>query len=222
MKKLFLTICLLITYTFTAAQTDSTFTDLVTKLVSIVDVNADLNNKNDKSNTLGSQIFKNFHINWTTYSTSDYSWNRFGIGSAYGQSFSFEKKLTWKIGFDIDRAKYTLKYTGHYYYVNEQKQKCTMNVTSFSIPFIVNYQAFSRLWQGLNFYTGPLYEQLITVNSPQIEQNLINRAQFGWTIGTRYRFGAIFSVRLSYIHYFTAMFVNGDMMRSGIRFSVGF
>ena len=217
MKKISLMVCVLMIYTFSNAQIDSTFNVLVNKLVSIT--KDDYNSFTDKSNTLGSQIFKNFHINWTTYSAKDYNWNRFGFGSAYGQSFAFEKNLTWRVGLDIDWAKYTLKNTGHYDYVS---QKSTMNVTSFSVPLIINYQAFSRFWQGLNFYTGPVYEQIISFKSAQIESNLISYAQFGWTIGTRYRFGAIFSVRLSYVHYFTPMFVNGDMMRSGVRFSVGF
>ncbi|MCL1868610.1 MAG: hypothetical protein FWF72_06695 [Paludibacter sp.] len=217
MKKIFLTLCVLMIYSYLNAQIDSTVTAFVNKLVAVVD--ADANTQHDKSNTLGSQLFKNFHINWTTYKTRDYNWNRFGFGSAYGQSFAFEKRLTWKIGLDLDWAKYTLKYTGRYSYVN---QKSTMNVTSFSVPLIVNYQAFNRLWQGLNFYTGPIYEQIIAFKSPQIESDWISHAQFGWTIGARYRFGAIFSVRLAYVHYFTGMFVNGDMMRSGIRFSVGF
>lgn len=204
-------------YTSSNAQIDSTFNHLVNKLVS--NTADDYNSFTDKSNTLGSQLFKNFHIDWTTYSTKDYKWNRFGIGSAYGQSFAFEKNLTWRIGLGIDWAKYTLNYTGSYEYVSE---KSTMNVTSISIPLIINYQVFSRFWQGLNFYTGPVFEQIISVKSPQIDPDMISHAQFGWTIGTRYRFGAIFSVRLSYVHYFTAMFVNGDMMRSGVRFSVGF
>lgn len=202
-------------YSFANAQMDTIVTDFVGKLVSIVDADA----QTDKSNTIGSQLFKNFHINWTTYKTRDYNWNRFGFGSAYGQSFAFEKKLTWKIGLDIDWAKYTLKYSGRYEYVSK---KSSMNVTSFSVPLLVNYQAFSRLWHGLNFYTGPVYEQIIAFKSAQIESNFINHAQFGWTIGARYRFGAIFTVRFSYVNYFTGMFINGDMMRSGVRFSVGF
>lgn len=217
MKKIFLTICVLIIYTFSEAQVDSTLNSVMSKLSSIAA--DDSNFLTDKSNTLGSQLFKNFHINWTTYSAKDYNWNRFGFGSAYGQSFAFERDLTWRVGLDIDWAKYTLKYTGRYKYVTEKSQ---MNVTSFSIPLVINYQAFSHFWHGLNFYTGPVFEQIVFFKSPQIESSLISHAQFGWTIGTRYRFGAIFSVRLAYVHYFTAMFVNGDMMRSGVRFSVGF
>ncbi|GHV46997.1 hypothetical protein FACS1894180_9540 [Bacteroidia bacterium] len=174
----------------------------------------------DKSNTLGSQLFKNFHINWTTYKTNDYKWNRFGFGSAYGQSFPFEKDLTWKVGMDIDWAKYTLNYTGNFDYVT---QKSTMRATSVSIPLTVNYLAYSTFWTGIDVYTGPVYEQIIHLNTYNFfDPDLVSHAQFGWTIGSRFRFGAIFSIRLAYVHYFTGMFVNGDMTRSGVRFSVGF
>jgi hypothetical protein len=174
----------------------------------------------DKSNTLGSQLFKNFHINWTTYKTDDYKWNRFGFGSAWGQSFPFEQDLTWKIGLDVDWAKYTLNRTGNFYYVT---QKSTMRTTSLSVPLTLNYQAYSTFWTGIDVYTGPVYEQIIYLNTYNFfDPDLISHAQFGWAIGTRFRFGAIFSVRLAYVHYFTGMFVNGDMTRSGVRFSLGF
>jgi hypothetical protein len=178
------------------------------------------NAQGDKSNTLASQLFKNFHVNWTTYKTDDYKWNRFGFGSAYGQSFTFEKDLTWKVGCDIDWAKYTLNYTGNIRYVN---QKSKMRTASLSFPLTVNYKAYSTFWTGINVYSGPVYEQIIYLNTYNFfEPNLVSRAQFGWTVGTNFRFGAIFSIRLAYVHYFTGMFVDGTMTRSGVRFSVGF
>jgi hypothetical protein len=165
------------------------------------------------------QLWKNAHLNWSTFKTHDYKWTTFGFGTAIGEDFEFEQRLSWKVGMDLNWNKYALYDTGAFYDV---EQRSTMTMWSISVPLTVDYEIYKNFWKGINLYTGPVYEQILTVSSKQIASENISRAQFGWTFGTRFRFFAFCSLRLSYNHYFTGLFTNGDFSRSAIRLSVGF
>jgi hypothetical protein len=165
------------------------------------------------------QLWKNAYINWSTYKTHDYKWTNFGIGTGVGNNFQFENKLSWKTGIDLSWNKYMLYNTGNYYNVTKESR---MTMWSLSVPLILDYQAYKNFWTGVNVFSGPVYEQILTIGSDQIDPSTISRAQFGWTVGTRLRFFAFLSLRVSYNHYFTGLFTNGDFNRSAVRFSIGF
>jgi hypothetical protein len=173
----------------------------------------------DEDFKVDKQLWKNAHINWATFKTHDYKWTDLGLGTAMGDNFPFEERLSWKAGLDINWNKYTLYDTGNFSYIDQQS-KITM--WSLSVPVTVNYEVYKDFMTGINLYTGPVYEQILTVSSKQIESSQISHAQFGWTFGTRVRFFSIISVRISYVHYFTGLFTNDDFNRSAIRFSLGF
>lgn len=165
------------------------------------------------------QLLKNLNIDWSIYKTDDYRWRNFGFGSGYSGGFEFEEDLSWKIGLNLNWSKYTLYNNNAYEFLI---RKSEMKLTTISIPATIEYQVYKSFFTGFNLYTGPVFEQVLFTKSEAITAGEINHAQFGWTLGARLRFLALFSFRVSYDHYFTGLFVNGDLNRSAVRLSLGF
>jgi len=174
-----------------------------------------------KRNFDARQLWKNAHLNFSVFKTPDYRWLDLGGGTALGNNFAFENRLSWKAGLDLNWNRYTLYNTGTYTLLPTGRD-FLLSMWSLSVPVTVNYEIYKNLFTGINLYTGPVYEQILTVQGDNLFEGHVSRAQFGWTAGTRVRFFAIFSLRISYDHYFTGLFTNGELNRSAIRISLGF
>ncbi len=169
---------------------------------------------------LSSQLWKNAHINFRVKKNDDYRWRNFAIGTGYGHSIESVPDLSWQINMDYNWNKYTLYPTGSY----DVPKKTILKTGSLSFPATLEYSIYQNFFTGINVYMGPVYELILfTSTKNQVDlRSEVARSQFGWIVGTRFRFLAIFSLRLSYSYYPTSVFKNGDLNRSAVMFSLGF
>lgn len=174
-----------------------------------------------KNNSLPRQLVKNIHFDYSVNKTTDYRWRVLGIGTSYGEAFDYEPDLSWSIGLNYNWSKYTFYNTGNYSLIS---RKTVLKTGSLTVPALIDYSIYKTFLTGVNLFTGPMYELLLTGNSKNGDILLsdLYRSHFGWTIGGRVRFLAIFSLTLSYDYYPTAFFQNGDMNRSLFKASFGF
>jgi len=169
--------------------------------------------------TIGKQLFKNFNLGWDVNSNHDYRWSNFHIGTAYGRKFESDSKAAWQIGADLNWSKYTLFSDGIYSLGTNNN---ILRTRSLSFPLIASYDISKTFFHGLKVYTGPTYEMIFSSTLNRNDYSKIRFGQFGWTVGTKIRFLAIFSARLAYNYYPTPLFNNGNLNRSNVSFSFGF
>jgi len=165
------------------------------------------------------QLWKNFHISWDVNKTDDYRWRNFSLGTGYGKNFDFDKRTYWLVGLDLNFGKYTL-YSDGAYAMGDENAK--LRTTSLSIPAVIGYNVYKKTSRSLKIYTGPVLERILSSRLDGEDFDEIQRTQFGWTVGTNFRFLFIFGARVSYSYYPTGLFTNGDLKRSGVNFSLGF
>jgi len=175
--------------------------------------------KGEKDIKFGKQLFKNIHLGWDINRTDDYRWSNISLGTAYGQKFDFDSLASWKIGIDYNWSKYTLYSDGNYAIGNTNGVLRTQSV---SFPLIAEYNVYKSFFTGVKVYTGPVYELILSSNWNVNNFPGLRNSQLGWTVGTKIRFLAIFSTRIAYNYYSTALFDNGGLNRSSVNFSLGF
>jgi len=165
------------------------------------------------------QLVKNINIGWDVNSTNNYRWSDFHIGTAYGKKFETNSKLSWQVGVNYNWNKYTLFANGNYAQGN---YNATYRNQSLSIPCIVSYEVYKTFFTGVKLCTGPVYEMIFTSTMDRIPFYNYNPAQFGWTVGTKIRFLAIFNTKIAYNFYPTPIFRDGTFERSALSVSIGF
>jgi hypothetical protein len=168
---------------------------------------------------VGKQLLRNINIGWDINHTNDYRWSDFHVGTAYGQKFEKNSRLSWQVGVNYNWNKYTLFADGNYALGN---YNAVLRNQSLSIPGIVSYELYKSFFTGIKLYTGPVYEMVYASTMDRIPFYNYNPAQFGWTIGTKIRFLAIFNTKIAYNYYPTPMFRDGTFNRSALSLSVGF
>ena len=171
------------------------------------------------NNSIGSQLFNNINIGWDIKRTSDYRWSDIHVGTAYGQTFDFDPKSSWQVGLNYNWNKYTLYPNGD---LALSSKKSILRNRSITFPFIANYQVYKTFFTGVNFYTGPVCELILSSTLDRMPFDDYYALQLGWTVGTKVRFLAIFSAKLAYNFYPTPMFRDGTFNRSAVSFSLGF
>lgn len=173
-----------------------------------------------KNNGVGKQLFKNINIGWDVKRTSDYRWSDFHLGTAYGEKFDFDSKASWQIGLNYNWNKYTLFRDGNLAFSTTTNS--ILRNQSFTVPLIASYRVYKSFFTGVNVYTGPVAELILTSSLDRAPYYDYNALQLGWTVGTKVRFLAIFSAKLAYTFYPTPLFRNGTFNRSAVGFSLGF
>jgi len=170
-------------------------------------------------NAVGWQLVKNINIGWDVNRTNDYRWSNFRVGTAYGKKFEAIPKLSWQIGANLNWSKYKIYSDGAFSLSNND---AILRTRSLSFPFIVGYDIKKTFFHGVKVYTGPNYELIFSSALNGSPYSDIRAGQWGWTVGTKIRFLAIFSAKLALNYYPTGLFYNGDMNRSSVSFSLGF
>ncbi len=165
------------------------------------------------------QLFRNINIGWDAYKNNDYKWSNFSLGTTYGQKFDFDPLASWQVGFNYNWSKYTLYGDGNYAFSPYDE---VFRTQSLSIPITVEYKLFKSFFSGMNVYTGPVYELILSSSLNRSYISGVRSNQLGWTLGTKIRFFAIFNARLAYNYFPTGLFSNGDLNRSAVSFLVGF
>lgn len=195
----------------------SIITLLIICLFSNIAVSAQEKNAKE-SGDFSRQMLKNFNIGWDIYKNTDYRWRNFNIGTAYGKHFDAEKKAYWQVGVQYNWSKYTLFPKGDF----SDGTKQIMKTGSISVPLVFGYDIYKNFFSGIKVYTGPMYELILSsqINKGQIPD--LKNSQWAWTAGARFRFFAVFSLRVAYSYYPTGLFANGDLNRSAFTFSLGF
>ncbi len=173
----------------------------------------------NKNTSVGKQLFKNINIGWDVKRTSDYRWSDFHIGTAYGQKFDFDSNASWQVGLNYNWNKYTLFRDGN---LALSTTNSILRTQSFTVPLIASYRVYKSFFTGVNVYTGPVAELILSSTLDRAPYYDYNALQLGWTIGTKVRFLAIFSAKLAYNFYPTPLFRDGTFNRSAVSFSVGF
>ena len=178
-------------------------------------------NDEKKKNNFTTQVWKNAHVDFGINKTNDYRWRNFSIGTGYGDAFKSEPDLSWQINLNYNWGKYTFYDTEAYDLI---WQKTIMKTGSVTVPAILEYKVYRSFFTGINVYTGPVYELILNANANNdgISFDDINHSHFAWTVGGRFRFWTIFSLRVSYNYYPTGFFKNGDLNRSIFKASLGF
>jgi len=166
-----------------------------------------------------SNLWKNTHISWDVYKTDDYRWRNFSIGTGYSENFEFDQKVYWLVGLDYNWGKYSLYSDGRYAMGNG---KAILKTQSLSIPVVAGYQVYRKLSRSMKVYTGPVLELILSSKLDGYKYDEIQNAQFGWTVGTKFRFLFIFGAQVAYSYYPTPLFTNGDLQRNAFCFSLGF
>jgi hypothetical protein len=169
--------------------------------------------------SVGKQLLRNINIGWDINHTNDYRWSDFHVGTAYGQKFEENSRVSWQVGVNYNWNKYSLFADGNYALGN---YNAVLRNQSLSVPCIVSYELYKSFFTGVKLYTGPVYEMIFTSNMDRIPFYNYNPAQFGWTVGTKIRFLAIFNTKIAYNFYPTPMFRDGTFNRSALSISVGF
>jgi len=169
--------------------------------------------------TIGRQLWKNTHISWDVYRTDDYRWRNLAIGTGYGENFDFDEKAYWLVGLDYNWGKYSL-YSDGAFAMGEDK--AILKTRSLSIPVVAGYQVYKKFTRSMKVYTGPVFELILNSKLDGYRFDEIQNAQFGWTVGTKFRFLIIFGAQVAYSYYPTALFTNGDLQRNAFSFSLGF
>ncbi len=169
--------------------------------------------------TFGRQLFKNINIGWDVNRNSDYRWSNFRLGTAYVQKFDDDSKASWSVGADINWSKYTIYSDGAYSLSNYND---ILRTRSLSFPFLVSYDVSKTFFHGVKVYTGPTYEMIFSSSLNRTPYYDLRAGQWGWTVGTKIRFLAIFSAKLALNYYPTGLFNNGDLNRSSLSLSLGF
>lgn len=169
--------------------------------------------------TVGKQFFKNIHLGWDINKTYDYRWSNFYLGTEYERKFATDSRAFWQIGANFNWSKYTLYNDGAFALSSHND---IVRTQSISFPFLVGYTISKTFFHGLKVYTGPTYEMILSSKLNGNDFSGLRLGQFGWTVGTKIRFLAIFSARLAYNYYPTGLFENGNLNRSAVSFSIGF
>ena len=97
-----------------------------------------------------------------------------------------------------------------------------MRTQSLSFPLTFEYKVYKSFFSGIKLYTGPVYELILSSEMDNNDFSGLKNSQLGWTVGTKVRFFAIFSTRLAYTFYPTGLFIDADLNRSAVSFSLGF
>lgn len=171
-------------------------------------------------NDLGGQLLKNAHIGINVYNTQDYRWRNFMLGTSYGESIKAIPNAYWSAGLNVNFNKYTIYGNGNFALTNYNNS--TLKTTSMSLPLLAGYEVFRTKGFGMNLYTGPVMELVLSSKLDGHTYDEINRFHAGWTIGSSFRFLYLFSFNVSYIHYPISVFSNGNLNRSAIQFAFGF
>jgi hypothetical protein len=176
--------------------------------------------KSEEKSDVLKQAWHNAHFNWDVYKTDDYRWREITIGTGYGKDFEFDDKAYWLIDLDLNWGKYTIYPDGAYAMGDK---KSILRTTSLSIPAIAGYNLYRNRLLGLGWkvYTGPVLELITASKLDGYDYDRIQNLQFGWTVGTKFRFLYIFNAKLAYSYYPTKLFTNGNLDRSAMRFSIG-
>ncbi|MFZ4724252.1 MAG: hypothetical protein ACOYMD_02285 [Paludibacter sp.] len=169
--------------------------------------------------TFRSQMYKNFNLGWDINKTDDYRWSNFSIGTAYGEKLITNPLVSWQIGLNYNWSKYTLYADGEYALSFNNEYLRTQSIT---IPATFEYKIFRSFFTGVKVYTGPVYELILTSKINGNHFPNLRNSQFGWTLGTKIRFLAIFNTKIAYNYYPTGLFNDGALNRSAISFSLGF
>lgn len=176
-----------------------------------------INAQEEKS--IGRQLFKNINLSWDVNRTDDYRWRNISLGTAYGKKFESNPLTSWQLGINYNWSKYTLYSDGDYAMGSSNS---ILKTKSLSFPLTLEYQVYKSFFTGVKLYTGPIYELILSSKLDGNDFSGLNRSQFGWTVGTKVRFFAIFSTRLAYDFYPTGLFIDGGLNRSAVSFSLGF
>jgi hypothetical protein len=178
-----------------------------------------LNSEIKAEDDFGKQFFHNFNLGWDFKHHQDYRMSNFYIGTAYGHKFDLVPKASWQVGANFNWGKYTIYSDGMY---AMGSSNYILRTKSLSFPFTVSYDVSKTFFHGMKVYTGPVYELILSSTLNRNNYSALNYSQWGWTVGTKIRFLAIFNARLAYNYYPTSLFSNGNLNRSAISFSVGF
>lgn len=176
--------------------------------------------KAEESSDILQQTLRHIHFNWKIYKTDDYRWREITFGTGYGKDFEFDDKAYWLVNLDMNWGKYTIYPDGAYAMGDK---KSILRTTSLSIPAVAGYNIYRNRWLGLGWkvYTGPVLELITDSELDGHEYDEIQNLQFGWTVGTKFRFLYIMNATLAYSYYPTKLFTNGNLNRSAVRFSIG-
>lgn len=170
-------------------------------------------------NYFGKQLINNFHVGWDVNRTDNYRWRNFNIGTGYGNKFGNDPRASWQLSVDFNWSKYTLYSDGDFAIGNSD---ALLRTKSLSFPLVVSYEVYKSFFNGIKVYTGPVYEVILSSTLDKVPFYDYRPSQWGWTVGTRIRFLIIFSARIAYNFYPTALLYNGEMNRSAVSFSLGF
>lgn len=168
--------------------------------------------------SLEKQLWKNANLGWDVNQTNDYYSRNFHIGTAISDKFDTDPRAYWEIGVNLNWSRYLLYADGDLSYFNRSS---LLRTQSLSFPFVMGYNVKRTFFSGMKLYTGPVYEMIF---SSRLDGNPfydLKPGQWGWTVGTKVRFFAIFSAQLAYNYYPTGLFYDGTMNRSALSLSVG-
>lgn len=155
---------------------------------------------------------KGFNMGGDANFGQDFSGSNFHVGYRITDKFEGNKKAYWTIGADLNWSKYSL-------YDNSAS---SLSTTSISFPFIVGYTVKKTFFTGLSFYTGPIYDFIITSRLDRQSYYDIDRGQLAFTVGAKLKFLAIFNTGVAVKLYPTSLFKDGSLNRTSLSFTVGF
>lgn len=178
------------------------------------------NVKAQETNDVARQLLQNTNIGINVYHTNDFRWRNFMIGTGYGQPISFIPKTYWNARINLNFNKYTIYGSGRY--ALTPYGNSTLKTTSISLPILAGYELFQTEGFGVNLYTGPVTEFVITSKLDGHNYDKINRFHAGWTVGSSFNFLYLFRFNVSYIYYPISLFNTGNLTRSAFQFSFGF
>jgi hypothetical protein len=164
------------------------------------------------------QLWKNANLGWDVNQTNDYYSNNFHIGTGISDRFDADNHAFWQIGVDLNWSKYVLYADGNYSYFNRNSLLRTQSLT---FPIVLGYDLRQSFFSGMNIYTGPVYEMVLSANLDGRPNYDLKPGQWGWTVGTKIRFLGFLSAKIAYNYYSTGLFWNGDMNRSALSLSIG-
>lgn len=177
--------------------------------------------KQVKNTDFDKQLWQNLHLGWDIDKTDNYRWRNFAIGTGYVHYFQSVPKAYWYVGGNFNWSKYTLYSDGIY---AMGAGNAYVNTFSISVPAYLGYHIHQNKLTGMGWkvYTGPTIELITSAKLDGYAYKDYNPLQVGWTVGTGFRFFHLLGFNVAYNYYPTAVFSNGNLVRSSVNFTLGF
>lgn len=165
------------------------------------------------------QISKGFTGSYSFNFGDSFTSNNIMVGYKLSDRIEGNKKMYWQADVDLNWTNYRLFNSGNYSYFNNSSN---YRSTSISIPIVLGYELRRSFLTRTKIYGGAMYDLILTFRLGGKPYYDLDYGQWALTVGAKMRILGLLDAGIGYKYYPRPLFMNGDMNRSAISFSVGF